>query len=348
MPRSVLVTGGCGFIGSHCVRHWLRAHPQDRVFNLDLLTYAGNPQNLADVEGPDRQLAAAARRYHFIHGDICNTQLLDALFQEHRFELVVNFAAETHVDRSIISMTDFINTNIGGVRCLIEAVRTHRVPRFVHISTDEVYGSIPAGQAGEDAPLRPSNPYSSSKAAADLIVLSFIRTHRLPAIVIRGSNNYGTYQYPEKLIPLAISNLIEGRKIPVHGDGRHVRSWLHVQDFCEAIDCIAHRAPVHEVYNVAGEERTNLELLALIAAKLKQDLAQSKVHINDRPGADPRYAPDGSKLRDILGWAPARRLATHLPEVVDWYLEHRDWWSAIRQKREFQDHYERQSKGMWY
>ncbi len=344
----ILITGGCGFIGSHCVRHFYHAHPDAVIFNLDLLTYAGNRDNLMDIEAGERKRDISERRYHFIQGSITNSQLLDALFQEYQFDIVINFAAETHVDRSIVNMTDFIHTNIGGVRCLIEAVRTHKVPRFIHISTDEVYGSVAEGHSTEDACLRPSNPYSSSKAAADLIVLSFIHTHNLPAIIVRGSNNYGPYQYPEKLIPLAISNLIEGKKVPVHGTGQHVRSWLHVLDFCEAIDLIAHRAPVKEVFNVSAEERTNLEIIGVLVECLHADLEHSREHVSDRPGADLRYAPDSTKLRKAFGWAPKRTLETSLKDVVEWYLGNQSWWKKIKEKKEFQDHYEKQAKGMWY
>lgn len=348
MKRSILITGGCGFMGSHCVRQFYRTYPDDTIFNLDLLTYAGNPENLLDIEVGEKDRATADRHYHFIHGSITNSQLLDALFQEHRFDLVINFAAETHVDRSIMNMTDFINTNIGGVRCLIEAVRTHKVPRFIHISTDEVYGDVAIGRSAEDAPLRPSNPYASSKAAADLIILSFMRTHDLPAIVVRGSNNYGPYQYPEKLIPMAISNFIEGRPVPVHGTGLHVRSWLHVEDFCDAVDLIARSAPVREVYNVSAEERTNLEVLGILARALKVNMEEHTVHINDRPGADLRYAPDSTKVRTTLGWSPKRMLEKELPCVVAWYLAHRTWWEKIKERQEYQDHYQKQSKGQWY
>ena len=344
----VLITGGCGFIGSHAVRHFYHAHPDAVIFNLDLLTYAGNRDNLMDIEAGERRRDIADRRYHFIHGSITNSQLLDALFQEYQFDMVINFAAETHVDRSIMNMTDFINTNIGGVRCLIEAVRTHKVPRFIHISTDEVYGSVLEGESTEDACLRPSNPYSSSKAAADLIALSFMHTHNLPGIIVRGSNNYGPFQYPEKLIPLAISNLIEGKKVPVHGTGLHIRSWLHVMDFCEAIDLIAHRGQLREVYNVSAEERTNIEVIDMLVEYLKADVANSREHVSDRPGADLRYAPDSSKLRKTLGWTPKRSLEKDLKDVVEWYLANQPWWKKIKEKKEFQDHYQKQATGQWY
>ncbi len=346
--KNILVTGGCGFIGSNFIRYLYHKYPGYRIFNLDLLTYAGNQDNLLDIEHLECGLDSSQKRYNFLYGNICDVRFLDIIFQRHNFDMVINFAAETHVDRSIVDMNDFINTNIGGVRCLTEAVRKYNVPRFVHISTDEIYGDVASGYSNEDSPLRPSNPYSSSKAAADLIVQSFIRTHRVPAIIVRGSNNYGPYQYPEKLIPLAISNLVEGKRIPIHGEGKHVRSWLHVEDFCGAIDTIAHKSPDHEIYNVSGEERTNVEILDNIAKKLGVRLEDYKEHVNDRPGADTRYAVDASKLVNTLGWVRSHILENDLGDVVDWYLKNQDWWRKIKMKREYLDHYERQSKAKWY
>ncbi|MDO8558249.1 MAG: dTDP-glucose 4,6-dehydratase [bacterium] len=345
--ENILITGGCGFIGSNFIRHIYHAHPNFRIFNIDVLTYAGNPENLRDIERLESEKPKNERRYQFICGDICDDKLLAGIFSMYDFSLVINFAAETHVDRSIISMTDFIRTNIGGVRALIEAVRNYEVPRFVHISTDEIYGDVLQGYSTEDTMLRPSNPYSSSKAAADLIVQSFIRTHRVPAIIIRGSNNYGPYQYPEKLIPLAVTNLIEGKKIPVHGKGGHMRSWLHVEDFCRAIDLIATQGPLYEIFNVSGEEKTNLEVLTMIARHLGKDLSVHKEHINDRPGADLRYAPDSTKLKKALGWQPMHRIEDSMGDVAQWYLNNREWWNAIKTKKEFLEHYVKQSKGQW-
>lgn len=346
--NNILITGGAGFIGSHAVRHFYHAYPDHRIVNLDLLTYAGNIENLLDLEEKEKGLTQAKKRYQFVQGDICDRAFVDKLFKKYRFDLVVNFAAETHVDRSIISMNDFIRTNVSGVLTLIEAVRKWNTPRFVHVSTDEVYGDIEKGHSNEDAPLKPSSPYSSSKAAADLIVQSFIRTHRVPALIVRGSNNYGPHQYPEKLIPLAVSNIITGEKIPVHGKGNHVRSWLHVKDFCSAIGLVAKHAPNYEVYNVSGEERTNLEILDMIARHLKTDFTKHTKHVGDRPGADKRYAPDSTKIQTALGWAPEYNLKEHMGEVVDWYLENQDWWKKIKSKKEYRDHYEKQSQGRWF
>ena len=346
--KNILITGGYGFMGSNFIRYLYQKYPEYRIFNLDLLTYAGNVDNLFDIEESEANLKAVDRRYQFIYGDIADDRLLDMIFQRHNFQLVVNFAAETHVDRSIISMTDFIHTNIGGARALIEAVRTYSVPRLIHISTDEIYGSVDSGHSDEEAPLRPSNPYSSSKSAADLIVQSFIRTHKVPALIVRASNNYGSFQYPEKLIPLAISNILEKRKIPVHGKGEHVRSWLHVMDFCRALDLIIHQAPDFEIYNISGEEKTNLEILRIIAEHLNVDLIEHSEHVGDRPGADTRYAVNADKLKNNLGWQPIHSIKNDLGQIVRWYIDNQAWWKKIKERKEYQDHYQKQSKAQWY
>lgn len=345
--KAVLVTGGCGFIGSNFIRYLYHRYPEYRIFNVDLLTYAGNLDSLVDIELLEANQIAGDKRYTLIYGDICDERLLDILFTRHHFHMVINFAAETHVDRSIINMSDFIRTNIGGVRAIIEAVRKHHVPRFVHISTDEIYGSIENGYANEESPLRPSNPYSSSKAAADLIVQSFIRTHQVPAMIVRGSNNYGPYQYPEKLIPLAITNLIQGKKIPIHGNGRHVRSWLHVEDFARAIDVVAHKAKPGSIYNVSGEEQNNMEILTVISQALGINLEHLRDYVPDRPGADLRYAVDASRLQSELGWKPQHFLNKSLNDVVGWYVKNPKWWTKIKDQSEFTDHYQKQAKGQW-
>jgi dTDP-glucose 4,6-dehydratase len=345
--RNVLITGGCGFIGSNFVRYFYHHRPKSRIVNLDLLTYAGNLENLADIEKLEQKLPKIERRYRFRQGDICDQNLLDELFEKHRFDLVIHFAAESHVDRSIFNMSEFVRTNIEGTRVLIEAARRNGMKRFINISTDEVYGSIKGGYASEEWPLTPSNPYSASKAGADLLVQAYIRTHDFPAVIIRGSNNYGPYQYPEKLIPLAVTNLLEGKKIPIHGHGLHVRNWLHVYDFCRAIDTITHGDARHRIYNVAGEEKTNQAVLQAITRTLGKNLYDCCFHVSDRPGADLRYAPDASRLADEFGWRRIHNFEAEINKVVQWYVDQSDWWRRIRLKKGFMEHYERQSKGQW-
>lgn len=346
--KNILVTGGYGFIGSNFIRHIYNKYPEYKIFNIDLLTYAGNPDNLLDIENTEKELESSKKRYQFLYGDICDKRFLDIIFSRHHFDMVVNFAAETHVDRSIVDMNDFIYTNIGGVRCLIETVRKYNVPRFVHISTDEIYGDIKTGYSTEISALCPSNPYSSSKAAADLIVQSFIRTHNVPAVIVRGSNNFGPNQYPEKLIPLAITNIIEGKKVPVHGEGLHIRSWVHVKDFCDAIDLIAHSAPNFEIYNVHGEEKTNIDVLKQIANHMGAKFEDYCQHVGDRPGADTRYAVDATKLKTQLNWTPKYNLEKDLVDVIKWYIANPDWWRKIKSTQGYQNHYEKQSQAKWY
>ena len=346
--HNILITGGSGFIGSNFIRWMYERYPKYRIFNLDALTYAGNPENLFDVEQLEIGKQPENRRYHFIQGDVCDGKLLDALFHANRFELVVHFAAETHVDRSLINAANFIRTNIEGTRSLMESVHQHKTPRFVHISTDEIYGSVDIGFANESAPLRPSNPYSTSKAGADLLVQSYAKTYGIPAIIMRGSNNYGPYQYPEKLIPMAVSNLMENKKIPLHGTGEHVRSWLHVKDFCSAIDMAAHNGKEHAVYNVSGEQMNNLKVLEAIGRHLGKDIHAYKEHVGDRPGADMRYAVDSTRLQKELGWSRAYSVQSSLKDVVRWYEEHQDWWHKIKATKEFQEYYDKQATAQWY
>jgi len=339
--KNVLICGGSGFIGSNFIRYFLNKHLDYKIFNLDLLTYAGNQENLKDV--------ANNSRYNFIHGDICSSSLLHDVFGKNKFDLVINFAAESHVDRSIVSVADFVRTNIEGVRVLLEAVRLHKVSRFVQISTDEIYGDVPYGSfSDEESAMRPSNPYSSSKAGADLLVQSFMRTHAVPAIIVRGSNNFGPFQYPEKLIPLVVTNILENKKIPIHGDGLHARSWLHVNDFCDAIDLVAHNAQDHSIYNVSGEERKNIEVIETIASHLNKEIHVLKDHTKDRPGADLRYAPISGKLEKDLGWKRRYFFEKEIGNVVDWYCKNTEWWKKIKEKKEFSDHYEKQSKADYY
>ncbi|HEX6210795.1 MAG TPA: dTDP-glucose 4,6-dehydratase [Methylomirabilota bacterium] len=326
----LLVTGGCGFIGSNFIRRILTEHPDDSVVNLDKLTYAGNPANLADVERDPR--------YAFVQGDIADAALVRDVARG--MDAVVNFAAPSHVDRSILDPDEFLRTNVLGVHVLLEAVRELGLSRLLHVSTDEVYGSIASGAAREAAPLQPSNPYSAAKAGGDLLALASWRTHRVPVVITRSSNNFGPYQYPEKLVPLFVTNALEDRPLPLYGDGRQVRDWLYVLDNCEAIDLVLRRGRDGEVYNIGGgHEVANLALTREILRLLgkPESLIQP---VTDRPGHDRRYALDSTKVSG-LGWAPRRPFASALESTVRWYCEHRAWWEPLK-SGEFLAFYERQ------
>jgi dTDP-glucose 4,6-dehydratase len=335
-------------MGSHFIRYLYRTYPEYLIVNLDLLTYAGNPDNLADIVALDQALPEGKRRYIQITGDICDEVLVDRIFSEYSFDLIVHFAAESHVDRSIFHFGDFIRTNIEGTRVLLEAARKHKVPRTVHISTDEVYGSVPEGFSSEESPLNPSSPYAASKAGGDMLARTFATVYGIPLAIVRSSNNYGSHQYPEKLIPLTLTNLLQERKIPVHGNGKHMRSWLHVDDFVDAVDRIAHHDSSFDIFNITGEHRSNLEVIAAIAGHLNLDPAVYIEHVNDRPSADLRYAPDASKIERELGWKRRHSFDEVLGTVIDWYQSNSDWWTSIRARKEFLDHYEKQSKAEWY
>jgi dTDP-glucose 4,6-dehydratase len=300
------------------------------VVNLDKLTYAGNPANLADIAGTPR--------YRFVHGDICDAKLVRDLLPG--VDAVVNFAAATHVDRSLMEPEEFLRTDVFGVFALLEAVRDLKVPRFVHISTDEVYGSVEQGASRETDPLRPRNPYSASKASGDLLALAYWETHRVPVVITRSSNNFGPYQYPEKVVPLFITNALDDRPLPLYGDGRHVREWLYVLDNCAAIDLVLRRGREGEVYNVGGGRE--LENIALTREILrltgKPDTLVTPV--TDRPGHDRRYCLDTGKIRE-LGWAPAHSFPQALAATVAWYREHEAWWRPLRSGA-FRAYYERQ------
>jgi len=316
----VLVTGGAGFIGSHYVHHALDAHPDWQVTVLDKLTYAGNLANLEDVAGNPR--------YRFLRGDIASKTDVDQAM-DGGVDLLFNFAAETHVDRSIGDPEGFIRTDIYGAYTLLEAARAHRVKAFVQISTDEVYGSVAQGQSRETDALMPSNPYSASKAAADRLAYSYFATYRLPVFISRASNNFGPRQYPEKVIPLFVTNALSDEPLPLYGDGQNVRDWLFVADHCAALDVVLERGTPGEVYNIGGgSERRNIEITELILDRLKKPRTLLR-HVQDRPGHDRRYALECSKIRG-LGWSPGVRFEDGLERTIAWYAENRSWWEPIK------------------
>jgi len=331
----LLVTGGCGFIGSNFIRYILQKYPSYKIINLDKLTYAGNPENLKDVE--------KNKNYKFVKGDICDKKIVDELSKD--LDCIVNFAAESHVDRSILEPDAFIRTDIIGTHTLLEAVRKNGVPCFVHISTDEVYGSIESGSFTEASPLKPNSPYSASKAGADLLCRAYYITYKVPVIITRSSNNFGPYQYPEKIIPLFITNVIEDKPLPVYGDGLNVRDWLYVLDNCKAIDLVLHRGKPGEIYNIgAGNEIPNIELTKKILRILNKPESLIKF-VQDRLGHDRRYSLDTSKIRKELGWKPEYNFDTALEKTVDWYLKNRQWWEKIKKKqKEFQKFYKKYYK----
>jgi len=345
ISKKILVTGGAGFIGSNFIRYMYKKYPKYEFYNLDSLTYAGNLKNLADIEIIEKQ--NNKKRYFFIKEDICNAKGLEQIFKKYDFDVVVNFAAESHVDRSLVDSFAFIKTNVLGTHILLNLAHKFRI-RFVHISTDEVYGDVPEGYSTEESPMRPSNPYAASKAGADHLVQSYMRSHKTKAVIVRGSNNFGPYQYPEKLIPLIITNLLEGYKIPVHGDGEQVRTWIHTEDFCEGIDMVLHKAPNFSIYNISGVEEKNIEIIQKICNILKKDFKNSCKYVKDRPGADIRYAPNSSKLIKELGWKPKFSIHNSLVDIVEWYIKNENWWKDIKRKKEFIEHYEKQKRAKYY
>lgn len=329
----VLVTGGAGFIGSNFIRHVLSERSDWTITNLDKLTYAGNLENLKDVQDNPR--------YHFVKGDIADRKFIGELLKQH-FQVLVNFAAESHVDRSITDASPFIETNIKGTQVLLEAARQYRVDLFVQVSTDEVYGSLePEEKFTEETPLSPNSPYSASKAAADLLCHAYHRTYGLPMIITRCSNNYGPYQFPEKLIPLVITNALEGREIPVYGDGLNVRDWIYVVDHCRAIERVISQGRSGEVYNIGGNcERTNIELVRRILQILNKPESLIKF-VADRPGHDRRYAMDITKIERELGWRPAISFEEGLEATVRWYMDNESWCQRAR-SGEYVEYYKRQ------
>lgn len=316
----LLVTGGLGFIGSNFIRYMRKEHPEYAITNFDKITYAGNPANLTDFENDSR--------YLFIKGDICDPHAVEQAFSRQSFDAVVHFAAESHVDRSITDASAFVTTNVLGTQTLLDAALRHKISRFIHISTDEVYGSTATGSFKETDVLTPSSPYSASKAGSDLIARAFFITHGLPVIVTRCTNNFGPYQYPEKLIPYFVTNLLRGKKVPVYGTGKNVRDWIYVTDHCRAIDFILHSGTPGEIYNIGGDnERTNLEITSEILKILGKD-ASSIEFVKDRPGHDWRYSLDSSKLRS-MGWKPRATFEEALRETVDWYVHNEGWWQPL-------------------
>jgi dTDP-glucose 4,6-dehydratase len=330
----LLVTGGLGFIGSNFIRYMLKAHPDLSIVNLDKMTYAGNPANLADIEKD--------KRYSFIKGDICDAAIVEKAVSG--VDAIVNFAAESHVDRSIVSAGSFVQTDVFGTYVLLEAVKKHKIGRFLHISTDEVYGSIQSGSFTEENTLAPNSPYAASKAGGDLVVRSYYKTFNLPVLITRSSNNYGPYQYPEKFIPLFITNALEDKKLPLYGDGRNVRDWLHVMDNCEGLDQVLQKGKVGEIYNIGGgNERQNLEIVKIILDELKKPESLVE-HVKDRPGHDRRYSLGIEKIKIELGWSPQRDFAKGLRETIAWYKNNPQWWQDIKAKQaEFSEFYK-----TWY
>lgn len=342
----LLLTGAAGFIGSNFLRLVLSRGSGQPISVLDKLTYAGNPANLQELiaSGAEvsRALAYGAEvdcgAFRFIFGDICDAGVVRRAMSGAR--QVVNFAAETHVDRSLLSPQAFIDTDVKGTQVLLEEARRVGVERFLQVSTDEVYGSIAAGSFSEDAPLSPSSPYSASKAAADLMALAYFVTYQVPVLITRGSNTYGAYQFPEKLIPLFITNVLEDHPLPLYGDGLQVRDWIHVEDHCQAILTVLENGKPGEAYNVAaGEERTNLEVTRLILKHLGKSEALIR-RVADRPGHDRRYSLDCSRIRS-LGWAPARQFESGLRGTVEWYVAREDWWRPLR-SGEYWEYYKAQ------
>jgi dTDP-glucose 4,6-dehydratase len=321
----ILVTGGCGFIGSNFIRYYLKSYPKDSLINVDKLTYAGNLENVSDL--------SHSSRYLFVKGDIADASRMEE-FVNKGIDAIVNFAAESHVDRSIEDPSTFMKTNVFGTFVLLEAVRKalpkQRI-RFLHISTDEVYGSLAeTGAFTEETPLAPNSPYSASKTAADLLVRAYHHTYGLPALITRSSNNYGPYQFPEKLIPLMISNAIEDKELPIYGDGMYVRDWIYVEDHCRALDMVLHHGKEGEVYNIGGQsEKPNLSVAKTVLDRLRKPHSLLRF-VTDRPGHDRRYAIDFSKIERALGWKPSVSFEEGIRLTVEWYQDHPEWWQKIK------------------
>ena len=345
--RRLLVTGGAGFIGSNFVRYWISRHPEDRLVNLDALTYAGNLDNLSGID--------SAPGYRFVHGSINDRQLVEQLLAEEALDTVVNFAAESHVDRSILGPEAFITTNVQGTFTLLEAAKAvwgdySAGQRFLHVSTDEVYGSLGADEPAFDEThaYAPNSPYSASKAASDHLVRAYHKTYGMPVVTTNCSNNYGPFQFPEKLIPLTILNALEGKPIPVYGDGKNIRDWLYVDDHCSGIEAVLEGGRPGEVYNIGGiNEWYNIDIVNLICARLDvlrpgaSPYRDQVTYVTDRPGHDRRYAIDAGKMREELGWTPQHDFPSGIEATIQWYLENRDWCDRVR-SGEYRNYYEQQ------
>tara|TARA_Y100001963_G_C6749480_1_gene433393 strand:- start:265 stop:1236 length:972 start_codon:yes stop_codon:yes gene_type:complete len=315
---NILVTGGCGFIGSNFIKHMVQKYPQYEITNYDKLTYAGSRKNLSEIEG-------WFHNYHFIKGDICDYEKLKNKIQTLEIDTIINFAAESHVDNSIENSDEFVRTNINGTHTLLKLMHEFPLKKFVQISTDEVYGSLKEGDAAftEDSPLKPNSPYAASKTAADLLCRSFYETYFYPIVITRCSNNYGPNQHNEKLIPKLIENIKEGKKVPVYGDGRNIRDWVHVRDHCEAIDVVLHKGKIGEVYNIGGEEeKRNIEIVDHLLLNFEQTYDKCVEYVEDRKGHDWRYAMDISKIKQQLGWFPKISFEKGMGELINWSVNH--------------------------
>lgn len=316
---NILVTGGCGFIGSNFVRYMLKKYPHYKIVNLDKLTYCGCRENLTGIEKD--------KRYSFIKGDICDKKLVDKIAKG--CGAIINFAAESHVDRSIKDASCFVRTNVQGIHVLLDAAKKYKLDKFVHISTDEVYGSIKKGSFKETSLLHPNSPYAASKAAGDHLALAYYSTFKVPVIVTRSSNNFGPYQFPEKIIPLFITNLLENKKVPLYGDGLNVRDWLYVLDNCKAIDIVLHKGKIGEIYNIGGGfEAPNIKLACLILKYLNKPKKMIK-YVSDRLGHDRRYSLDSAKIR-TLGWKPILDFNAAIKETIEWYKNNKAWWKQLK------------------
>jgi dTDP-glucose 4,6-dehydratase len=335
----ILVTGGAGFIGSHFIRHMMARPDVELIINLDKLTYAGHLDNLKEF--------SSNRRYRFVRGDIASTPLVDKLMSQ--VTHVVNFAAETHVDRSIHDASPFLHTNVIGTQVLLESARRSGIERFLQISTDEVYGSIAHGAARETTPLDPSSPYSASKASADLLALSYYRTFEIPVLITRAANNYGPYQYPEKFLPLFITHALEGKPLPLYGDGQNIREWLHVDDHCIALDKVLRKGRLGQIYNIGtGIGSKNIDVAQTLLKRLNRPSNLIR-RVPDRLGHDRRYAMSIAKIKNELGWKPQIAFRQGLNDLVDWYANHRSWWEPIlhrssRYKQYYAKQYARSAK----